>query len=170
MQEQEALELLAQGRSTAKIAERLVLLPVRRSPPSPRPRASWGFPAGLLPWTSSAHIHTTEKAATPSRRMFADGDPQEMAVPVRPLRLLIADDHVVMRRSFREDLEAAGMRCAPRLPRAPRRSAPRLPNGRALPAAGCARTPRALRTSPWPSRSRRSLPGVKVVLDHGLPR
>ena len=43
------------------------------------------------------------------RRTFADGDPREMAVPTRPLRVLIADDHVVMRRSFREDLEAAGM-------------------------------------------------------------
>ena len=32
-----------------------------------------------------------------------------MAVPTRPLRVLIADDHVVMRRSFREDLEAAGI-------------------------------------------------------------
>ena len=32
-----------------------------------------------------------------------------MAVPTRPLRVLIADDHVAMRRSFREDLEAAGI-------------------------------------------------------------
>ena len=30
-----------------------------------------------------------------------------MAIPARPLRVLIADDHAVMRRSFREDLEAA---------------------------------------------------------------
>lgn len=32
-----------------------------------------------------------------------------MALPTRPLRVLIADDHVVMRRSFREDLEAPGI-------------------------------------------------------------
>ena len=32
-----------------------------------------------------------------------------MAVPTRPLRVLIADDHVAMRHSFREDLEAAGI-------------------------------------------------------------
>ena len=43
------------------------------------------------------------------RRTFADGDHQEMALPTRPLRVLIADDHVVMRRSFREDLEAPGI-------------------------------------------------------------
>ena len=32
-----------------------------------------------------------------------------MAVPTRPLRVLIADDHGAMRHSFREDLEAAGI-------------------------------------------------------------
>ncbi len=30
-----------------------------------------------------------------------------MAIPARPLRVLIADDHAVMRRLFREDLETA---------------------------------------------------------------
>lgn len=31
-----------------------------------------------------------------------------MTAPTRPLRVLIADDHALMRRSFRQDLEAAG--------------------------------------------------------------
>ena len=37
----------------------------------------------------------------------ANGDAQEMTAPPRPLRVLVADDHAIMRHSFREDLEAA---------------------------------------------------------------
>jgi DNA-binding NarL/FixJ family response regulator len=32
-----------------------------------------------------------------------------MTAPTRPLRVLVADDHALMRHSFRQDLEAAGM-------------------------------------------------------------
>lgn len=41
--------------------------------------------------------------------MFARGDAQGMAASRRPLRVLIADDQPLIRRSFRQDLEAAGI-------------------------------------------------------------
>jgi len=37
----------------------------------------------------------------------ANRDAQEMTAPPRPLRVLVADDHPLIRHSFREDLEAA---------------------------------------------------------------
>lgn len=47
------------------------------------------------------------------RRTFADDDSQEMTPPRQPLRVLIADDHPLLRHSFRLDLEAAGIQvCA----------------------------------------------------------
>jgi DNA-binding NarL/FixJ family response regulator len=47
------------------------------------------------------------------RRTFADDNAQEMTPPSQPLRVLIADDHPLLRHSFRLDLEAAGIQvCA----------------------------------------------------------
>lgn len=43
------------------------------------------------------------------RRTFADGDARGMTGATRALRVLIADDHAPIRRSLREDLEAAGI-------------------------------------------------------------
>ena len=90
-----------------------------------------------------------------------------MAVPTRPLRVLIADDHVVMRRSFREDLEAAGIEvCAEAATGAEAVCAAlaerpdlclldvRMPEGDGITAA---------------ESIRRSLPGVKIVLITAFP-
>ena len=43
------------------------------------------------------------------RRTFADDNAQEMTPPRQPLRVLIADDHPLVRHSFRQDLEVAGI-------------------------------------------------------------
>jgi DNA-binding NarL/FixJ family response regulator len=43
------------------------------------------------------------------RRTFADDNAQGMTPPRQPLRVLIADDHPLLRHSFRQDLEAAGI-------------------------------------------------------------
>ena len=90
-----------------------------------------------------------------------------MAVPTRPLRVLIADDHLAMRRSFREDLEAAGIEvCAEAATgaeavRAALAERPdlclldvRMPEGDGITAAGTIR---------------RSLPAVKIVLITAFP-
>ena len=43
------------------------------------------------------------------RRTFAEDNAQEMTPRRQPLRVLIADDHPLVRHSFRQDLEAAGI-------------------------------------------------------------
>ena len=101
------------------------------------------------------------------RRTFAGGDPQEMALPARPLRVLIADDHAVLRRSFREDLETARIKvCAEAATgaeavRAALAERPdlclldvRMPDGDGITAA---------------ESIRQALPGVKVVLITAFP-
>lgn len=43
------------------------------------------------------------------RRAICDLDAQGMETPTRPLRILIADDHPLLRRALRQDLERGGL-------------------------------------------------------------
>ena len=99
--------------------------------------------------------------------MLTDGNAQEMTAPTQPLRALIADDHALIRRSFRADLEAAAIEvCAEAATgaeavRAALAERPdiclldvRMPEGDGITAA---------------ESIRRSLPAVKIVLITAFP-
>jgi DNA-binding NarL/FixJ family response regulator len=101
------------------------------------------------------------------RQTFADGNAQEMPAPAQPLRALIADDHALIRRSLRADLEAAAIEvCAEAATgaeavRAALAERPdiclldvRMPEGDGISAA---------------ESIRRSLPAVKIVLITAFP-
>jgi DNA-binding NarL/FixJ family response regulator len=116
-------------------------------------------------WNSSANVQTLERGRC-LRRTFADGDAGKVSAQ-QPLRVLIADDHPVIRRSFRQDLEAAGVEvCAEAATgseavHAALRERPdvclldvRMPEGGGITAT---------------ESIRRSLPGVRIVLITAFP-
>lgn len=94
-------------------------------------------------------------------------DARYMTPPPRPMRVLIADDHPLLRRSFRQDLEAAGIEVC----------AEAATGAEAVHAALATRPDLCLLDVQMPEGGgiaaaegiRRSLPGVGIVLITALP-